>query len=97
MSIRPGVFWEGEKVEISATFVETDGTPMNATGVILRFRRPDKTLDEIPLTATEGKIGLDYLPNMVGTWYFRLTCEAPTPSVMEGKFEVVASTVLLQQ
>lgn len=95
MAIRPGVFRIGETVEITAAFTETDGSAMDATGITLTFRRPDGTLDVDTLTADGGIISVDYKPNMVGTWHFRLECEFPTQTVMESKFEVVASTVLL--
>lgn len=95
MSIRPGVFRVGETVEITGVITNTLGEPAtNASGVKLTLRRPqtDSVL-EFTLVPVGGVVGMDIEPNEIGTWKVRLECEDPTPTVREGKFEVVDSIV----
>lgn len=94
MSIRQGVYRIGETVEMLVVFTDREGQPMNPTGLKLYLRKPDQTLETIELTATENLLSFDIAANMVGSWKTRLEWPYPEPGVKEGRFEVVASTVL---
>ena len=94
MSIRQGVYRIGETVEMLSDFTDSDGQPMNPTGLKLYIRKPDQSLETMELTAVDNAIAVDIQADMVGTWKTRLEWTAPTAGNKEGRFEVVASTVL---
>lgn len=96
MSIRQGYFRIGETVEVSGGFTNLAGAPMAATGAVFTILKPDDVREVYAVTPDGGGVvAVAFIANIAGTWRMRLECTGPTTAVTEGRFDVVASTVLL--
>lgn len=94
MSIRQGYYLIGNTVEIVSSFKDETGATMEASGVTIFIKKPDKTVQEFPVSAINGTVTMDYIPNQIGLHIVRIECDEPTPTAKESSFEVVASRVI---
>lgn len=94
MSIRSNYYLIGETVEVSGSFLGADNLPVDVTGASLIIRRPDDTMQTLPLNPVDGVFSVDIDANIEGIWNIRLENTGPTKSARESKFFVVKSAVL---
>jgi hypothetical protein len=83
---------EGEAVLVRVAFTYPDKTPMPATDVVIRARKPDGTVVEGAVTPGQGvgvfearfvaEIGTS------GPWRVMAECAGPEPAIDEDKFAV---------
>lgn len=88
-------FWRGETVRVRVAFVDLDGLPVVATGVVIQTKDPAGTLASATVVA--GTVGVFYgdVPvTLAGEWRVRSTCTGPSPAAIESKFKVLASMVI---
>lgn len=94
MSNRQCHYLEGNTATISGKFDIEDNFPVGL--VTLTILRPDKTKTTQNITAVNNQIELDIVPDMVGRWHVRISCEEPRPTAIEQSFIVVKSAVLAE-
>lgn len=94
MALRTGFYLVGNTVEIDTAFRDVDGQPITVGGIIIKVKKPDGAVQSFNISNPNNSVAMDLIPDQIGRWIVRIECAAPSPTAVEGYFEVVPSRVL---